>query len=142
MAVRRRRRPGDHVAATALGSLRVRRVPELLDRGREELHGVHACALRAAVELFDQPRERRRADVTVLLCQLQLRVPRPPFGQLLVEGLDASPDLLGAELTHLDAHLVMGPGDPVELERMGRHPTMVSRLLRRLPSLVTLGGYG
>src|SRR5918999_2718927 len=140
MTVRGRGRPGDHVAATALGSLRIGRVPELLDRGREELHRVHACALRAAVELVDQPRERRHGDVTVLPCQLQLRVARPAFGELLVEGLDASPDLLRAELSHLDPHLVMGPRDSVELEWMGRHRTMVSGLPGAYRVLSLLGG--
>jgi hypothetical protein len=55
MAVGGRGGAGHHVAAPALRPLRVRRVPQLLDGGREELERVDLGALRATLELLEQP---------------------------------------------------------------------------------------
>jgi hypothetical protein len=134
--------PGHHVAAPALGSLRIRGVPELLDGRREELERVHAGAFGAAVELLEQPWERRGRGVTVRLRQAELLGPVPPDRKIGIERPDDPVDLVGSQLAHLDPHLVVSAAQTVELDRMRGHGWMVAPSSARLSGSVTPPGYG
>src|SRR4030095_2872319 len=107
-----------HVAAAAMGALAVGRVPELLDRAREELARIHAGAFRASVELLEEPGERGCGSFAVPPRELELRGAGPARREAFVEPSDLLSDLLGAEVAHLQPDRSVRALHAVQLDRV------------------------
>ena len=124
VAVGGRGRHGDQVAASAVDRgpppRSARRVPDLLDRAREQRQRVHVGAGRGAVELLEHPRHRVRRDLPISLGERELFGSRPTRGEIVVERDRALQDV-GARLADLLADLAVRALEPEERDRVRRH---------------------
>ena len=116
-----RARTGHDVAAPALRDHPPRLVPELLDRGREEIERIDRGRLGDAFQLLDEPGQAWLGEREVLLRQSPLLVDRAPGGQVVESLRRLGMDAVAGGLPELAAGLqVVGARDPDDLDARRR----------------------
>ncbi len=123
VAVEGRGRAGHDVAAPALRDLPPRLVPELLDRGGEEVERIDRGRLGDAFQLLDEPGQAWFGEREVLLRERPLLVDRASGGQIVEDLRRLGVHAVAGGLPELAADLaVVGARDADDLDaRWGGH---------------------
>ena len=116
-----RARTGHDVATPALRDLSSRLIPELLDRGREEVERIDLGRLGDAFQLLDEPGQAWFGEREVLLRHGPLLVDRAPARQVVEDLCRLGMDAVAGGLSELAAGLqVVGARDPDDLDARRR----------------------